>query len=174
MDMTSDMWAWLFRRVPAEQHNQLMLMTGSGTEIAVQALLRIETDFIAIKGRLSGSQDAGRIYFIPYTNIDYFGMQRDVKETEFDAIFGEGSLTPSAPVAQPTPSAAASSKSACGPGVVVPVPAAQPGVDIPVSTSVSQKTPLPLKSEVLERFRSRIASASQSLNGTSPFRPADG
>ena len=52
MDMQSEMWAWLFRRVPAEQHNQIVLMTRSGTEIAVQALLRIEERFLAIKGRL--------------------------------------------------------------------------------------------------------------------------
>jgi hypothetical protein len=166
MDMQSDMWAWLFRRVPAEQYNQLVVMTGTGTEIAVQSLLRIEADFIAIKGRLAGSQDAGRVYFIPFTNIDYFGLQRDVKESEFDAIFGAGSLSFSTQAAAPSPAPTA-------PPAPAPVaaPVSLPAVEIPTSTSVSQKTPLPLKSEVLERFRSRIAG--QSLNGTPP-RPADG
>jgi hypothetical protein len=167
--MQNESWAWLFRRVPPEQHNQLMLVTGSGTEIAVQSLLRIESTFIAIKGRLSGSQDAGRIYFIPYTNIDYFGLQRDVKESEFDAIFGVGVLTEVAPApvaAAPAPAPAASP---------VPVPVPLPvEVSLPASTSVSLsgKTPLPLKSEVLERFRSRLGS--QSMIGPSPLNPADG
>jgi hypothetical protein len=164
--MQSDMWAWLFRRVPAEQHNQLVLMTGSGTEIAVQALLRIEDDFIAIKGRLAGSQDAGRVYFIPFTNIDYFGIQKDVKESEFDAIFGTGSLTVG-PVTPSNPSLPDA-----GAPLLLPAAPAAPA-ELPVSTSVSHKTPLPLKSEVLERFRSRIAGATGSHNGAA-LRPADG
>jgi hypothetical protein len=161
--MQTAMWGWLFRRVPPEQHNQLALVTRSGTEIAIQVLLRIEPDFLVIKGRLSGSQDAGRVYFIPFANIDYFGLQRDVKETEFDAIFGSGTLT--AP--SPTPAQLAEA---------VAPPDPPPSVSEPSSaksTSVSQKTPLPLKSEVLERFRSRIASSSPSLSGI-PSRLPEG
>jgi hypothetical protein len=152
--MQCDMWAWLFSHVPAEQHNQLMLMTNSGTEIAVQTLLRIEPDFIAIKGRLSGSQDAGRVFFIPFSNINYFGIQRDVREEDFDTMFGLGSLTVSGQAAAPAPPPAAI-------------------VEAPVPPSVSQKTPLPLKSEVLERFRSRIAGTPGSNNGTA-HRPPNG
>jgi hypothetical protein len=167
MDMQNEMWAWLLRRVPVEQHNQLMMVTGSGTEIAVQALLRVESDFVAIKGRLAGSQDAGRVFFIPYANIDYFGLQRDVKETEFDAIFGDGSLSASLPAA-----VAAPATTAVAPAAALPAgPAATSPAEAPASASVSQKTPLPLKSEVLERFRSRIAGATPTLSG--PPRPPD-
>ncbi len=162
--MQNEMWAWLLRQVPADQHNQLMIVTGSGTEIAVQALLRVEGDFVAIKGRLAGSQDAGRVYFIPYANVDYFGLQRDVKETEFDAMFGAGSLSASVPAAAATVAAPAAPPT--------PAPAAPLTAEVPVSTSVSNKTPLPLKSEVLERFRSRIATASPSIAGGS-LRPPD-
>jgi hypothetical protein len=165
--MQSEMWVWLLRRVPADQYNQLMLLTRSGMEIAVQTLLRIEAEFVAIKGRLAGSQDAGRVFLIPFTNIDYVGFQKDVKESEFDAIFGTGSLTPvTGAAAPPAPGQPVSTESASG---------AAPGssVEVPVTTSISQKTPLPLKSEVLERFRSRIAGASPSLGGV-PLRPADG
>jgi len=157
--MRNEMWAWLFGRVPAERHNQLMLVTRSGIEIAVQALLRIESDFIAIKGRLSGSTDAGRVFFIPFVNIDYFGIQRDVKEAEFDAIFGLGSLTPAA-----TPEAAAAESAPAPPGAAAPPPPAAP----------APKTPLPIKSEVLERFRSRIAGMPGSANGTTVRPPVDG
>jgi hypothetical protein len=162
--MQSDLWAWLLRRVPAEQHNQLMLVTRSGTEIAVQSLLRVESELIAIKGRLAGSQDAGRVYFIPYSNIDYLGIQRDVKETEFDAIFGTSSLMEQAGI-----------RSSAPPAAMIHQQPANVAHEAPVSTSVSisQKTPLPLKSEVLERFRSRIAGASASHNGTN-LRPVDG
>jgi hypothetical protein len=160
--MQTAMWGWLFRRIPPEQHNQLALVTRSGTEIAVQSLLRVEQDFIAIKGRLSGSQDTGRVFFIPFANIDYFGFQRDVKEEEFDAMFGSGTLTVPAAASAPAPPA---------PGPQSPAIATEPAASN--STSVSQKTPLPLKSEVLERFRSRIASSSPSLGGI-PSRLPEG
>jgi hypothetical protein len=152
--MQTTMWGWLFRRVPPEQHNQLVVVTRSGTEIAIQALLRVEQDFIAIKGRLSGSQDAGRVYFIPFANIDYFGFQRDVKEEEFDAMFGSGTLTVPAALSSPSPQTPVTHS----PTIAVETASSN-------SASVSQKTPLPLKSEVLERFRSRIASSSPSLGG---------
>jgi hypothetical protein len=165
--MQNDMWAWLLRCVPVEQYNQLMIVTASGTEIAVQTLLRVEADFIAIKGRLAGSQDAGRVFFIPYANIEYFGFQRDVRETEFDAMFGIGPL--SVPVSAAAPEAAAVAAAPSAP----PAPALPPpATEVPVAPSVSQKTPLPLKSEVLERFRSRIAGSTSSL-GNGPSRPMD-
>jgi hypothetical protein len=156
--MQSELWQWLFGRVPAEQHNQIVLVTRSGIEIAVQTLLRVEPGFVAIKGRLSGSTDAGRVFVIPYENLDYFGIQRDVKEEEFDAIFGAGPLTAAA-----QPRAFARSEPA--------PPDSEPdasAAEETVSVTVSQKTPLPLKSEVLERFRAR---SSGSGNGTT-LRPS--
>jgi hypothetical protein len=165
MDMQNDMWAWLLSRVPVEQYNQLMIVTGTGIEIAVQTLLRVESDFVAIKGRLAGSQDSGRVFFIPYSNIEYFGFQRDVRETEFDAMFGTGSL--GAAVAAIAPPAVVAAPP-IAPAVVPP----PPEVEVPASTSVSQKTPLPVKSEVLERFRSRVPGASPTLNNA-PSRLVD-
>ncbi len=162
--MQSELWQWLFRRMPAEQHNQVMLVTRSGIEIAVQALLRIEPGFVAIKGRLSGSTDAGRVFFIPYENLDYFGIQRDVKEEEFDAIFGAGSLT-----------AAAQPRASARPEPAPPDPEPEPSpAEATVTVTVSQKTPVPLKSEVLERFRARVGGSSGSANGTTLRPPANG
>src|SRR5947209_20628161 len=86
--MQNSAWVALLRHVPAEQHNRFMLVTTSGTEIAVQSLLRIEQEFVALKGRLAGSQDAGRVFFIPYANLDYFGTSQPIKDSEFNETFG--------------------------------------------------------------------------------------
>jgi hypothetical protein len=100
--MRSSAWATLLRQIPDHEHNQLVVTTGNGTEIAVQVILRIDHEFVAIKGRLAGSQDAGRVFFIPYTHIDYFGFQRDVKEAEFQEIFGKLEFPdPGVPVVSP-------------------------------------------------------------------------
>ena len=78
--MQSSVWATLLRQIPTECHDQLMLTTFGGTEIAIQGILRIDHEFLAIKGRLAGSQDAGRVFFLPYCQIDYLGFQRALKE----------------------------------------------------------------------------------------------
>jgi hypothetical protein len=140
--MQGHVWYRLLRHVPAEHHHQLMLVTVAGTEIAFQSILRIEEEFLVIKGRLAGSQDAGRVFFMPFRSIDYLGFQNAMREEEFEALFGNltfvDSQTPP-PLAQPEPE---------------PEAAAEPEASqAPVGPS--NKTPLPIKSAVLERFRSR-------------------
>jgi hypothetical protein len=144
--MHSAAWVKLLRQVPADEQNKLMVVTAGGTEIAVQCFLRIDHEFLALKVRLAGSQDAGRVFFIPYTRIDYFGFQQEVKESEFHAVFGSLEVPAALDVA-----------SASGKGP--PAPAA-PAAGVPAATgaeapSVSARTPVPIKSTILEKFRSR-------------------
>ena len=113
------------------------LVTVSGTEIAIQGLLRIEQEFVALKGRLSGSQEAGRVFFIPYANIDYFGTLSPVKDSEFNETFGSLVVPATAAAAAPADL-----------GVLASAPARP------------EPTPRPtIRSEVLDRYRSRPSSA---------------
>src|SRR5437763_2566346 len=100
-------WATLLRHIPPEQQDGLMLITRAGTEITVNNFLRIDDEFVAFRGRLSGSQDAGRLFMVPYANIDYLGTQRPLKDSDFQETYGhlvmpepapsEGALAPSVP-----------------------------------------------------------------------------
>src|SRR5262249_29685037 len=137
--MQNSAWEALLRHVPPEQHNQFMLVTISGTEITIQSLLRIEQEFVALKGRLAGSQDAGRLFFIPYASIDYFGTGQSMKESEFNEVFGSLVLPEAAP-APVEPSVLASA---------------------PARPEVPQRPAI--RSEVLDRYRSRPASSSALL-----------
>ncbi len=130
-------WERLLRQLPAKEQDGLMLMTNTRTEIAVQSILRMDADFLIIKGRLAGSQDAGRVFFIPYAHIDHLGFYRAVKDSEFDEMFAELSAP------------------------VVPAIAAVP-------TPASEESKAPIKSAVLERFRSRGGST---IIGRSPLAP---
>lgn len=157
--MQNSAWVALLRHIPVEQHNQFSLVTVSGTEITVQILLRIEEEFVALKGRLAGSQDAGRAFFIPYANIDYFGTSQPIKDADFNDLFG--SLTvPSA--ASPLPSTAPASPPA--PAADPPAPASGPSrADSAVRPSI--------RSEVLDRYRGARPASSAVLpspksNGT--------
>jgi hypothetical protein len=138
--MQSSVWAALLRHIPVEQHNNLMVVTGSGTEIAIQGILRIDHQFVALKGRLAGSQDAGRVFFIPFNQIDYLGFQSSVKDSEFRDMFDNLSLPASAQgtaAAEPAGSADAAAAGGSSPG----------------------RGPAPIKSTVLEKFRQRSMTA---------------
>jgi hypothetical protein len=129
-------------------HDSLVLVTGSGVEIAVQSLIRIDHELLVIRGRISGSTDIGRVYFIPYTQIDYVGTFREVKEEEFREHFGNLELPPPELVAV-VPSAVAPP---------VELPPAEPPAPEPEPQPAAEETPrvaTPIKSAVLERFRQR-------------------
>ena len=131
-------WVKLLQYIPLSEQAKLMLVTASGTEISIQCLLRIDPECLALKGRLAGSQDAGRVFFIPYANIDYFGFQQPLKESDFHELFGNLEIPHAgAPVIAPPPPAE-------------PEPAAAEEAPAP-----SLRNPLAIKSSVLEKFRSR-------------------
>lgn len=161
--MQSSAWVALLRHIPSEQQHQFMLVTVSGTEIAVQSFLRIESDLVVIKGRLSGTQDSGRVFFIPYRQIDYFGYSHPVKDVDFNELFD--SLTfPDAeyvPESPPTPVIATAPVPAPAPAPAPPQPAAP-------ASAQADSTARPIRSEVLERFRSRPTSSPALPNPTKP------
>lgn len=133
--MQNAAWVKLLRYIPVSEQSNLMLVTSSGTEIAIQSLLRIDPECLAVRGRLAGSTDAGRIFFVPYSHIDYFGFQQPLKEAEFHELFGNLDVLPPIP-----PSAAAQ-----------PAEPAAP----PSDNSPPPRTPGTIKSAVLEKFRAR-------------------
>jgi hypothetical protein len=150
--MQSTAWVTLLRHIPAQVHENLMVMTLSGTEIAIQTLLRIDREFVAIKGRVAGSQLAGRVFFIAYDQIDYFGFQQEVKDEKFQELFagltmpGLGAAEAAATAIE-VPTVEQASNSSPVPTPVIPEPT--PRVTPPGSRAI--------KSVVLERFRSRTA-----------------
>jgi hypothetical protein len=142
--MQSSAWIALLRHIPAEQQNRFMLVTVSGTEIAIQSFLLIEQEFVAFKGRLSGTQDTGRVFFIPYAHIDYFGFSQPVKDAEFNEMF--------AALVVPAPSLALASTPGSVPESDVPAPPEE-AVEAPADSGSGPRPAI--RSEVLERFRSR-------------------
>ena len=86
--MESSAWITLMRIIPPEQHDNLAIMPLSGVEINVQSILRTEAEFMVIRGRLSGTTDSGRIFFVPYDQINFLNFQKPLKEPDVHAMFG--------------------------------------------------------------------------------------
>jgi hypothetical protein len=126
--MQSAHWAALIRKIPAEFHNQLSITTTGGTEIIVQSFQMLDGECLIIKGRMSASQDTGRLFFVPYDQIDYVGFLRAVSEEDTTAWFGPASVV----AAKGTP-------------------AEEPA-------NGSARTPMPSRAALLERIRARNSS----------------
>ena|SRR5438105_4258013 len=145
--MKAASWKALLRRIPREHHHNLMVMTTVGVEFAIQAILRIDEEYIILRGRLSGSTDTGRSFFIPYDQINYLGFQRAVGEETIYGYYGE---TPPAAIAV-TP---------VGDPDATPTEAL-PAAELPISEVApesepdSKRAPLPGKEALLQRLRSR-------------------
>ncbi len=107
-------WIAMFRRIPINLHDVLTLGMTTGVEIVIQKIVKLEPDFMIIRGRLAGTQDSGRIVMIPYAQLTFVAVVRDLKEEEIESIFGKGAAavvadlppTPEAPAAEEPPAQA--------------------------------------------------------------------
>ncbi len=104
----------MFGRIPTNLHDSLALGLTTGSEIVVQKIDKLEPDFMIIRGRLAGTQDAGRVVLIPYAQLTFVAIQRNLKDNEVEAIFGKGAAIGVAvmPVAAAAPEATPTSEPA--------------------------------------------------------------
>lgn len=148
--MQGKTWVELFERIPEVYRDGFGIVTSSGTEINLQAILSLEEEFMVFRGRLMGSTEAQRTFFLPYSEINVLVYQRIMKDEDFRSWFG-GAPVPviSAPVE--TKAEALAEEEAVEP-VPAPEPAAQPGQRMDTA-------PMPHKAALLERIRKRAAAA---------------
>ena len=109
---THEAWIAMFRRIPADLQDGLSLGLTTGMEIVVLKIIKLEPDFLILRGRVSGTQDEGRIVFIPYGELTYVAIKRELKDAEVETLFGAGAgpaaidLPPApADAAEPQPAA---------------------------------------------------------------------
>src|SRR5262245_38200382 len=93
-------WVSLFRQIPINLHDSVVLLTTTGAEVMVQTLLRLDIDYAIIRGRMSGTMDGGRIMIVPYDQIHTLAFGKRLLETDVHAIFGANGTTNFAPPIQ--------------------------------------------------------------------------
>ena len=97
--MKDNDWIELIRLIPEDQQNKLVLTTMTGIDLNVEIILRLEENYVVFRGRISGITDEGRVFFVPYRQIDYMQVNRQVKEAEIHQMYGD---EPPAEAAKPT------------------------------------------------------------------------
>lgn len=149
--MQGSAWIALLRRIPADLHNSLALGLVTGGEVVVQQLIRLEEDFVIVRGRMAGSTAEGRVMAVPYAHMTLVALNKRMNEPEVQKLFGKA--MPTAPLigedgsaetrasAEPMPAAAEAAAAA---------PAA-------VAETARPKQVPPSKSLLLARLRERLA-----------------
>jgi len=99
-------WIDLIRRIPAKMRDSLCFATVNGSEIMSQDILRLDREFVLMRGRMAGSQEVGKIIILPYDQIVNIAVNRILKDEDVQNIFGKASPLPvpvEAAVADPDP-----------------------------------------------------------------------
>ena len=160
--MQAEVWKAILLRLPPEQIDNLMLMTAQGTEINAQTVLRMEEEYLVLRGRLAGSNDGDRVFIVPYEHLDHIGFQRPLTATQLQALFGEAPDAPPKPSLPPEESAATpAAEPAAAEAPAPPAPAALP--------APGPMTRLPSRSKIIARLRMRTEAARE--GGEAPPKP---
>src|SRR5262249_36273004 len=72
-------WIDLVRTIPSELHASLTFLMQNHAEINSQNVVRLEEQFIVLRGRLAGSTDGGMIFFLPYDQITAISVNKPTK-----------------------------------------------------------------------------------------------
>src|SRR5437764_5972293 len=79
-NMQSTNWIELLRLIPEKYHDNLIVMTVDCSEISVQDIVRMEPEYVVLRGRIAGTSDTGRAFFIPYDRMTYVRFYKLVPE----------------------------------------------------------------------------------------------
>jgi hypothetical protein len=151
--MQAAQWIELLQKIPTEDHEILLVGTASGIEISLQSILRIEPEYLLVRGRLSGTTEQGRVFILPYDRLTYLHFTREVPDEKLMRIFGELlSLERGAPTSQET---------------AAETPEAAPTAESP---QASKETPAAASADLRERLRARMAQISGSQGPRSRTR----
>jgi hypothetical protein len=165
--MQSSGWIALLHQLPKDQHDNLIFTTSAGVEIAVNAVHRIEADYVLLRGRQTGAAtESGGFYFLPYDRILFMGFQKPVKEITIRAIYGEAvSAVPTrqeSPERSPEP---AQVSETAAPPVEPEPPSPTAATPEPAPPAPEPSKPNPAnKAALLERLRARRNDPAQSFS----------
>jgi hypothetical protein len=165
--MQGQEWVGLLRRIPAAQHDNIIFMTTNSTQIVMQRIIRLESDFLVGLGRVAGSTEQGKVLVLPYDQLTYLSFSKKLTDAEIETILGQAAFTP--PLRENAASSNGIPTTPDEKQTKEPEPPTQAGsvevsaektspatVADPASTKPNGKAPMPSKSILLARLRQRL------------------
>jgi hypothetical protein len=169
--MQNATWVHLLRKVPAAMRQRLTVITNVGAEISIQDLVQMTDEYLVLRGRLAGTNDTGRLFLVPYSEITYVSSIIEMREEAIRAMFsGNGSAAATEETqAAETPAETREAEPVAATEAHPPEPAAEEPRPEPQPNQGQQPKPAgPVnRAELLQRIRSRS-------NTGGVFRPGNG
>ncbi|HVK18885.1 MAG TPA: hypothetical protein VM533_18285 [Fimbriiglobus sp.] len=76
------------QKLTPEDRSKLMIVLRNGIGINVEILFRAEPEYLVVRGREMGSTDDNRAFFVPYEEVAYLKLERSVKLTDLQRMYG--------------------------------------------------------------------------------------
>lgn len=146
--MTNEEWIDMLRVIAPEQQNELVLVLKNMSEISVDTFFRFEPTFLVLRGRVAGTTEEGRAFFVPYDQMVYMRVERVVNLHELETIFESLPKRTVAKVTEPPAS----------------IPVAEPPAPVPAVGPAPAAAPDPVNSHNALLDRIRAARATQQGN----------
>jgi hypothetical protein len=151
--MDSAAWVALFQRIPVSYHDNVVVVMGTGAEVVLQTIAAMEPEYMVVRGRSAGSTDSGRVFVVPYAQIDYLSFIQRISEPELKTLFG-GDLPAFATIAPPTELEAT-------PEIAAPPAPPEPPPSAPAADPAAKLPPQVSKTVLLARLRARLGGDSK-------------
>src|SRR5438552_2422644 len=78
----------ILRRIPEVDLSKMQILLRNGYVVTVDVVIRFEATYCVIRGREGGTTDEGRGFFIPYEEIVTFKLERVMKLSEMNRMYG--------------------------------------------------------------------------------------
>lgn len=147
----------VLERIPEFDLTKTVLQLRFNSAITVDVICRKEEDYLVVRGREAGTNDEGRLFFVPYEDVLYVKIDKVYKTADVKRMYGEKVTAEDEydPFAQPE-AAAAPAAAGAKPVDATPTPAAMNAHD-PATIA---------KNNLLARIRAaRTAAGVPSTNG---------
>jgi hypothetical protein len=79
----------MFKRIPEEMHPQVNLVLCNQFCLSVDSVARFEPTYVVFRGREGGTTDEGRAFFVPYDEISYIRVERELRMGDIKRMYGE-------------------------------------------------------------------------------------
>ena len=143
----------MFERIPEEMHPQVNLVLANRFVLTVESVARFEQTYIVFRGREGGTSDEGRAFFVPYEEVSYIRIEREVRMGELKKMFGETGYLDLDDRLKKAEAEALTETSKPSPSTQTPAP-------VPAPTPVVASDPGSIaKQNLLDRIRATRASA---------------
>jgi hypothetical protein len=147
--MQGSSWIALFRRIPTNLHDGLILTLTTGGEVVIQQLIKLDADVLILRGRMAGTQDSGRIIVLPYNQLIAINFTRRLSEKDVTAIFGKNAQSFAADITLSPPSKDDDAELDAATDAAADAEAAQ--------KAAQAKAALPSKADLIAKLRSRLS-----------------